>query len=513
MAWKKLIGVAALLAITGSLLALSSLPAAADGNNSGRVFNYTDNPTDGEFSTLCTVDDRTPDPYTGIGGTGLSAANCDNRIAELDIQTYSFEFVPPSDGRALLDPAGNDGLWGTSDDGRGPDGVPGTGDEPTITKRVGTLMATWTFAAGWPAPTHPGFYNAQGSRNVETLSGITLFARFRNAELQNNDLKPVCDRSNSTAANPRYIYDPRTAMHYADGTSFFLYGSWEASGAGAGSRPDQQFWRPAIGIGYYDPAIDSDFNLVNDLQTNPLYNPYNTDTVGSNPWTGLGKHYDFQLSADRKTVTLKLPAVLVETSTTCMDYGSGPNREPYWFEPYARTAADKTGSLAPRSLIHGGILRPDSGADDRLFDLYTSVGISVKPRLPVPIPWGSVLCANLCQTWEAIVPVVIEPVTGECLTCYPVRNSDQDWVIGFSGTADNLNFPDGTSGFYGGAFGTGILLTPTLGPSLWRGPTCNTPTFGGQFPNNPFWNRGNACALRNPFNIGLRPSTNHIHVF
>lgn len=505
---KRLLGAILSTAVTASLFAMAAPPAGADGNNNGNTFSVADPAGDAEFSTLCTFDDRSPDPYTGIGGTGVQAANCDNKIGETDIQSYSFSFVPPTSSDALLNPAGNDGTWGTSDDGAGPDGDPGTSDDPVITARTGTLKATWTFAKPWPAPNTPGFYTATGSKNNETVSGFTMYARFRNADLENNRLQPGCDRNNSTPASPKYIFDPKNAYHYEDGTNLFLIAGWEFNGPGNGSRVDQQFWRPRVGIGYYDPNIDADINLVNDPMDNVLYNPNNTGAAGANPWTGLGKYYDFQMSADRKTITVKMPGVYVDTSSSCLVRGNSNNKASFYFDPYARTAADKNGALAPRSAITGQILRPGNNADDRLFDLYTSVGVGVKPQLPVPIPTGSLVCATLCPIWEASVPRVSDPVIGSCLTCYPLTDSDISWVIGLSFTADQLNLADGSNGFQGGILGT----PPSLGPSVMPGPTCNNPTFGGLLPSSPLYSPGNPCALRNPVSVGLKHNTYHIHV-
>lgn len=492
-----------------ALLGVASPPAGADGNNNGNVFSGTDATNDAEFSTLCQYDDRDPDPYTGIGGTGVQAVNCDNKIGEMDFTSWSLTYVPASSPEALLDPAGNDHIWGTSDDSRGPDGKSATGDEPAITGRMGTLKASWTFAKPWPASNMASTFKATGSRNDENMSGLSAFIAYRNADIQKNDLQALCDRSaTTTSGGPAYVFDPRGVYHYEDGTYFHIWVSWEFKGATTGTGAWQQSWQPKMNFGYYDPNIDQDIHLSSTPQNNPLYNPQNTGVLGTNPWTGLGKFYDWNLSSDRKTVTVKFPAVYTEIDQNCLDQGSGPNQEPYRFTPYARTAADKTGSLAPRSARTGTVLNPGNGQDDRLFDVFAQSLVSVRPNLPVPIPTGSLVCANLCPIVDAL-PRTAVPVVGNVPPQYPITRQDLDWIIGLGFTADVSQLSDGSDGFQGGVLGT----SPSLGPSAWPGPTCNTPTQGGNLPNNPLWNRGNPCAVRNPVSVGLKHSNNHLHVF
>lgn len=544
---KPLVAVAALVLLVG-LIASTGAPVSA--THSSRVFGGTDPAGDAEFSTLCWFDDRDPDPYTGVGGTGVQAANCDNYVGETDLRDWGLEYIPAGDTRALFDPAGNDGILGTADDARGPDGKIGTGDEPCtldnpygasgtypgcdtaatpLSKRVGTIQATWTYEKPWPASTHQGNFLAKGTKNDENIGGMSSLLNYRNADIQNNTLQATCDRNagkfitwnglqptlaptvaEPTKQAPAYIFDPRGAMHYEDGTYFHIWVSWEFTGPGTGSRVDQQYWRPRINFGYYSPAVDEDIHWSNTPQNNLLYNPYNrapTGPTANDPWTGLGRFYDFKWSNENKTKTTKLPATYLVISNNCMDQGTGPNQEPYLYEPYARTADDKTGALAPRSLRTGEILNPGNGQNDVLFDIFTQSLVSVRPTLPVPIPTGSVIGAAICPTVDSLDQVQIPLVGAVPPRCPGLLRNDVDWVIGFGFGADVWNFPDGSSGFQGG------LLSPSLGPAIMQGPTCNSPTFGGNLPDNPFWRKGYPCAVRNPFNIGLKHNNNHLHAF
>lgn len=535
MAFRKLFAVLLGTVLLGGLLASGAIPASA--SHSSRVFSGTDAAGDSEFSSLCLFDDREPDPYFGVGGTGVHVANCDNQIGETDFTNWGFEYVPASSSDALFNPAGNDGLWGTSDDARGPDGKSGSGDEPCtgsnpypgcsgaqpiLSRRMGTLKATWNFSKPWPLSTHVGAINAAGSRNSEVISGLSAFLAFRNADIQRNDLQPLCDRDvqGPTAfGQPTYIYDTSAYFHYLDGTYFHIWVSWElapANVAGTGPRADQQHWRPRLNYGFYDPTIDNDIHYSSTPQNNPLYNPYNTGITGNDPWTGLGRFYDWQWSNGNQTLTVKFPAIYVTITSpplvnallspaiggTCRDQGPGPNQQSYSYKPFARIADEKTGSQAIKSVQTGQPLNPGNGQNDVLFDIAAQVFVSVRPTLPVPIPTGSLICANVCPIYDSLP----RPLPG-VPPGYPITRQDIDWVIGVGFTADEWQLPNGSDAWIGG------LLTPTLGPRDFQGPTCNINTLGGHLPNNPLWNRGNQCALRNPYNIGLQANNNHVHVF
>lgn len=524
MAWKKLLGALTATLLMVGLMGISAGPASA--GHSSRSATITDAAGDGEFSTLCLFDDREPDFYTGIGGTGIQAANCDNKIAEVDFTSANLEYIPASDTRALFSPAGNDGAWGTSDDARGADGKVGTGDEPCtasspyptcngglplLTTRVGTLAATINVSAPWPAPNFPTTLQASGSRNTENIAGMSALFEYRNADIQKNDLQATCDRSApNLAGQPAYVYDERGVLHYEDGTYFHMWLSWEFSGPGNGPRADQQRWRPRINFGWYSPTIDEDTHWSFTAQTNLLYNPYNTGAAGSDAWTGLGRFYSWDWSNGNRTFTVKIPAIYVTINNNCKDQGTAPNQEPYNYLPFARTASEKSSLI---SLQTGQPLNPGNGQNDVLFDVFARTLVSVRPQTPVPIPTGSLIGAAVCPTVDSLPQVAIPLVGAVPPRCPGLLRNDIDWVIGLGFTADTWQFPDGSPGQVGGTHGTGLLLPPTLGPVDWPGPTCNTPTFGGNLPNNPLWNRGQPCAIRNPVNIGLRHNNNHIHVF
>lgn len=524
---KLLGGLFSAIAVLGLVL-VSTAPAGADGNNAARAFTGTDPSNDAEFSTLCQVDDRNPDPYFGIPATGANVANCDNKIPQMDFSTYGLEYIPAGGAGALLDAAGNDRTWGTSDDPQGVDGKPGTADDIIPTATTGTIKATWTFAAGWPAASHPTTLVVNGSKNVENISGMSAFMAYRNADIQKNVLQAACDRNANTAVawnglsptptidpskptapgtTPAYIFDPRGALHHEDGTYFHIWVSWEYKG-GTGTEVWNSRWQPKMNYGYYDPTIDNDIHYSETPANNPLLNPYNKGT-GTNPWTGLGKFYSWEFSNNNQTLTVKFPAVYVDVDSGCLDQGTGANQEPYAYWPFARTAADKTGALAPRSLRTGQILNPGNGQDDKLTDIFARTMVSVRPTLPVPIPTGSVVGAAICPTVDNL-PSVAVPLAGNVPPkCPNALRNDIDWVIGLGFFADDLQLPDGSDAFVGGFLG----LPPSLGPGIMPGPTCHSPTFGGNLPHSPLRNPGNACAIRNPYSIGLRANPNHIHVF
>lgn len=567
MRLKKLVSLGLSMATAISVLGLITAgTATADLGTNGRIFTGTDYgfnsdglglDGDAEVSSLCVAEDETYSnysPYSLVPPSGQSvptAAACDNKVDELDFGAYSLEFIPSTDSRALLDPAGNDGILGNGDDSRGPDGKTGTGggEEPTVTRKRSAIQATWNFAKSWPAPTATGPLVMTGSNNNEEAAGLSAFMAFRNVDIQDNILRANCDRNDTNThfiegatgetagnginpapndvklgAHKTYLFDPRATMHVDDGTYFHIWFSHEYIGPGTQTWATN--WRDTINFGYYDPTLDNDIHYSHTANLDPLMNP--GDSPGTNlttRYSGLstgstGGYYRVEWSNSYKTLKVTIPAVHYIQSTTCLtigvdtDPGAGQgNRSGWGWEPMVRTGAEKANG--PRS-YDGALLWPGNLQNDVVSDIFAQTMTSVRPKTPVPIPL-SFIGQNVCDPTlnnEAIFgpsgTVPRQSVLGNNVPpkCGSAFYSDLDWVIGLGFTADDLQWPDGQDAFWGSANG----LPPTLGPGDWPGPTCNTPTFGDRFRSNPLYNAGNACALRNPHNLGLRhKAEQHLH--
>lgn len=480
MRQRKLKFIFAILTVFGVISSIA-LPALASGtwtvNVDGRGGTGTD-PLgveagkfgDNRYSPNCVLDDRNPDPHFGIPATGVTVGNCDQYVGQTDVTNFSLRYVD----NHLLDPRGNNGAWdpviaatgsGWVDDPLGKDLAQNSGDEgPIPTAKVPGFEAKITVAEPLPTIWHTetkiepkvNFTGAGGSATDAPLEGLLFQWMFRNPELERNDLWAACERNtslgNGDPNNPatKYLYSPYGG-HFEDQRWLFI--SFKVTYDTA--------YRGNVTIGYYDASIDGEASINFDHQNNTVYNPYGLAS-------SKDMFYGWNISADKKTITLNVPAIFRERNSTCKPVaGTGTDTRGYAEWPFARQASEKNVWFNPG---YGQW----TNADDEIRHVAFAASRLELMRLPC------VDAAEICG-----IPLSRVPLLGE---------DDITWLIGFYSVHDywtKANVEQYLGGFLG--------MAPQAGISNWNGPTCDTPTFGDTVPRNPLRNPGQPCALMNPW--------------
>ena len=522
-----------MLTLLAALLITTGLPAQA-GFSTGQGVTGTDPAGDATSSPTC-VDDGTATTIrtntTGqvgptIPGTGqqLPPGKCNNPVPELDVTGFS---IGRSDN-PLKNSAGNDGVYNTldcvdnvnnttnaagadllcdsqnasavfetsaDDPGPGPDLRYGTSDDvlaSSITATVPTIEASWTLAAPLPkekciaqALTDPACgLQRRGDASLDTM---TYYMHFRNPDLLDNRPTVACKRDTWTPARPTYSLlgmlghkDDQFQQHIAFEMTFGPEG-----------------YVGKVEPGWYTPYDDAGYTFI-DIKANNALNPWdNSDATKGTvaDYTGKGIFWDYSISGDRKTVTVRLPGIIPSQTNACFfqkdavklkssaDPDGGWERFAYGImrQPILRTASQKADPSSNYDFTlptTGGIgsttyKRPANSATAGIGKANNDVALSVFTK--------SFLATSV--TLPEKVPLSIVP--GE---------EDLESIGGLLFTVDTYD-KNGVQQVQYGPFSHNVGISyPFQFPSAG----CWTATFGGTAPTNPLHTGGVKCGVVNP---------------
>ncbi|MCA1840972.1 MAG: hypothetical protein ABR507_06230 [Actinomycetota bacterium] len=486
------VGPRGLRAVLSLALCSSLVMVATAGTSQAADHTLTDAHTstaypDAAYSTACVTDDRAP--QHGRAATGASAGDCNNNVANADITSVDVN------NSTLLDLAGNDGVFGTADDAAGLDQVAGTGDEPSktsITRTVPALSVTYHYAGAIPAFNTKMAPLTTGLGGSTEIDGVGSSFIFRNQQLERNILYPLCKGDTSNPAAPAEVRDYQG--HYNDNWFFSLDFEWDYNGA---------VYAPLMVLYVNDPD-EGIFNYfaITQLLVDTDYNPWDNDGTDANypdsvvpvdSQTGLGKFYNYSISADRHAATITIPGRIISRTDSSANTSCKPVRS------YNDTVAThtKTQGVHNWGVEIYPILQTSAQkatADFKGFDPAARTINDTISDMSFESSVSTLVGTPRVATCEAVVTVCNTPAEVE---------QDAIGLIGLSNTVDVYdrsgapqrqgglnNFAN--AGMQNGANGEFLSYSPGVYPG------CPLPTFGGRVPPNPLWIPGTACATEDP---------------